>query len=456
MIEPTSTQESASQKPALWTKQFVTLTLASFLLFLNLQMLLSTFSMHIKSNLHGGDMQVSLATSVFAVTAIVARLLTSRWIKRWSKDAVLTAGLIIAAASTALAALPESVAPLLVMRAIYGLGFGIGSTVIPTLVSQIIPPQRMGEGIGYFGLSTSLAMSIGPATGMSIMKEYGFTTLAIIGVGAVICMFPMLLLSGAYKLGGKRKEAAASQQAQRMEQAEIEKQVNTGAEALRISAVEQPSMQAEKSSKAVATEPLADAARSRSIWRFTILFPALLNMLISITYSGILSFIAVYGEELQLAQVGLFFMFNALTILLVRPIAGKIFDRKGPLVVLLPAAAFVIVSMIVLSYTTNMLTLIVSALLYGAGFGSIQPTLQAWMLRSASKEQYGVVNGIFYNATDLGVSIGAIVLGVIVTFSSYSMMYRLSSLFMVIFLLAIAGFAWKQKSKAQDGQSAVQ
>lgn len=426
MSEPISIQESARQKPALWTKQFVTLTLASFLLFLNLQMLLSTFSMHIKSNLHGGDMQVSLATSVFAVTAIVARLLTSSWIKRWSKDAVLTAGLIIAAASTALAALPESVAPLLVMRAIYGLGFGIGSTVIPTLVSQIIPPQRMGEGIGYFGLSTSLAMSIGPATGMSIMKEYGFTTLAIIGVGAVLCMFPMLLLSGAYKLGGKRKEAAASQQAQRMEQADMAKQASAG------------------------------AVRSRSIWRFTILFPALLNMLISITYSGILSFIAVYGEELQLAQVGLFFMFNALTILLVRPIAGKIFDRKGPLVVLLPAAAFVIVSMIVLSYTTNMLTLIVSALLYGAGFGSIQPTLQAWMLRSASKEQYGVVNGIFYNATDLGVSIGAIVLGVIVTFSSYSMMYRLSSLFMVIFLLAIAGFAWKQKNKAQDGQSAVQ
>lgn len=426
MSEPISIQESARQKPALWTKQFVTLTLASFLLFLNLQMLLSTFSMHIKSNLDGGDMQVSLATSVFAVTAIVARLLTSSWIKRWSKDAVLTAGLIIAAASTALAALPESVAPLLVMRAIYGLGFGIGSTVIPTLVSQIIPPQRMGEGIGYFGLSTSLAMSIGPATGMSIMKEYGFTTLAIIGVGAVLCMFPMLLLSGAYKLGGKRKEAAASQQAQRMEQADMAKQASAG------------------------------AARSRSIWRFTILFPALLNMLISITYSGILSFIAVYGEELQLAQVGLFFMFNALTILLVRPIAGKIFDRKGPLVVLLPAAAFVIVSMIVLSYTTNMLTLIVSALLYGAGFGSIQPTLQAWMLRSASKEQYGVVNGIFYNATDLGVSIGAIVLGVIVTFSSYSMMYRLSSLFMVIFLLAIVGFAWKQSSKAQDGQSAVQ
>lgn len=158
-----------------------------------------------------------------------------------------------------------------------------------------------------------------------------------------------------------------------------------------------------------------------------------------------MSFIAVYGEELRLPQVGLFFLFNALTILLVRPIAGKIFDRRGPILVLIPSAIFVTASMLVLSYTTNMGMLIVSALLYGIGFGSIQPTLQAWMLRSASKEEYGDVNGMFYNSTDVGVSIGAILLGVIVTFTSYDMMYRLSSIFMIIFLLAIVWYVWKRK-----------
>lgn len=407
-----ATQEMAQHKPALWTKQFVTLTLASFLLFLNLQMLLSTFSMHIKSNLYGGDIHVSLATSTFAVTAIVARLMTGRWISRWSKDHVLTVGLVVAAVSTALAALPNTIMPLLLMRAIYGLGFGIGSTIIPTLVSQIIPPKRMGEGIGYFGLSTSLAMSIGPATGMSIMKESGFTTLAIVGAGAVVCMFPMLFISGAYRL--TRKSTISISQLAANE--------NKG-EAMR----------------AESKQPNA----KRSIWRFPVYFPAVLNALLSITYSGILSFIAVYGEQLHLSQVGLFFLFNALTILMVRPIAGKIFDRKGPILVLIPAAIFVIVSMVLLSYTTDMKLLIASALLYGIGFGSIQPTLQAWMLRSASKEEYGVINGMFYNSTDVGVSLGAMLLGVIVTFTSYDMMYRLSSIFMIIFVIAIAWFAWK-------------
>jgi len=328
--------------------------------------------------------------------------------------------------------LPESVAPLLVMRAIYGFGFGVGSTIIPTLVTQIIPPKRMGEGIGYFGLSTSLAMSIGPATGMSIMKASGFTTLATIGAGAVICMFPMLFIAGVYKLRSNKSNSLTKL---------AEDQDNKG--------FEKVSLEQSSSQQVVHTHAQQNVKKSsmRDLMIFPVYFPAILNVLLSITYSGILSFIAVYGEQLNLSQVGLFFLFNALTILMVRPIAGKIFDHKGPIVVLIPAAIFVIVSMIVLSYTTSMSLLIVSALLYGVGFGSIQPTLQAWMLRSTSKEDYGTVNGLFYNATDLGVSLGAIILGIIVTFTSYEMMYRLSSICMILFAIGVVIYAMKRTTK---------
>ncbi|HIW33852.1 MAG TPA: MFS transporter [Candidatus Paenibacillus intestinavium] len=421
----------AIEKPRLWTKQFITLSLASFLLFLNLQMLLASFSMHIKGNLNGGDLHVSLATSTFAITAIIARLLTVRWIKRWSKNIVLTTGLIVAVVSTALSALPESVTPLLLMRAVYGFGFGVGSTIIPTLVTQIIPPKRIGEGIGYFGLSTSLAMSIGPLTGLSIMNAWGFSTLASIGAGAVVCMFPMLFIAGVYKLHSNKANSLTElaghpdtkqENNTTLDNTNSQQFVHTHGRKLRKSGM-------------------------RKIMIFPIYFPAVLNVLLSVTYSGILSFIAVYGEQLNLSQVGLFFLFNALTILMVRPISGKVFDHKGPIIVLIPAAVFVIASMIILSYTTSMSMLIVSALLYGVGFGSIQPTLQAWMLRSASKEDYGTVNGLFYNSTDVGVSLGAIILGVIVTITSYEMMYRLSSLCMILFAIGVVIYAMKRKKE---------
>lgn len=440
-----SEQEMGLHKPALWTKSFIALTLASFLLFLNLQMLLSSFSMHIKSNLYGGDMHVSLATSTFAITAIIARLLTSKWIKRWSRETVLTLGLVVAAASTLLAALPNTVEPLLLTRAIYGLGFGVGSTIIPTLVSQIIPPKRMGEGIGYFGLSTSLAMSIGPAMGMSLMKEYGFTTLAITGAGAVLCMFPMLFLAGAYRLKQARS-VTVSGHAGQTEQSHQQRALQKADSSEEVKGSNDKAAGASQS-EAHRASPQQKSSVQRSLWRLPLIFPAIMNVLISITYSGILSFIAVYGEELKLSQVGLFFMFNALTVLLVRPIAGRLFDSRGPMLVLMPAALFVIGSLLILSYTTNMKLLIVSALLYGLGFGAIQPTLQAWMLRSASKEEYGAVNGMFYNSTDVGISFGALLLGALATLTSYDMMYRLSSICMMIFLLAIAVLAWKRRKR---------
>jgi len=469
MNEASARTQLDQQKPALWTKKFVTLTLSSFLLFLNLQMLLSTFSMHIKNNLHGGDIQVSLSTSIFAATAIVARLMTGRWVKQLSRTGVLTIGLVIAALATVLAALPDSIMPLLLLRALYGIGFGIGSTIIPTLVSNIIPPKRMGEGIGYFGLSTSLAMSVGPAIGLSIMKQSGFSTLALVGAGAILFIFPMLVLSGSYVWRNKSRGEAdgAGSGEQLVKTASSGANVTDGAsgvkaEGLTVGGSQQGEVMASESrvgagsrehatslvgsgSAVKASAASAASTAPRSIWRFPIWFPALLNVLISVTYSGILSFIAVYGEVRQLAQVGLFFMFNAVAILIVRPFAGKIFDRKGPLIVLVPAACFVIASIWVLSYADHMSLLIFSALLYGIGFGSIQPTLQAWMLRSASKEEYGAVNGIFYNSTDVGVSLGAMVLGVIATLTSYSIMYRLSSLFMIIFVLAMLMYIRKSK-----------
>ncbi|WP_338131286.1 MFS transporter [Cohnella rhizosphaerae] len=157
-------------------------------------------------------------------------------------------------------------------------------------------------------------------------------------------------------------------------------------------------------------------------------------MLLSVTYSGLLSFIALFGESVHIAQVGLFFLFNAITVILVRPIAGRIFDRRGHAAVLIPAAACVLASMLVLSGATGMPQLVAAALLYGLGFGAIQPTLQAWMLRSTPRERHGFANSMFYNSTDLGVALGAVLLGAIAAHTGYSRMYVYSALIMAGFL----------------------
>ncbi|MUG21625.1 MFS transporter [Paenibacillus macerans] len=398
--------KASIQSEPLWTRSFISLTISTFLLFLNLHMLLSSFSAYVKNELAATDLQVSLVTSVFAASAIVTRFLAAALLKRMSSNSLLFIGLAIAAVTTALNSLADSVGVLLIVRAGYGVGFGIASTILPTLVSQIIPVRRMGEGIGYFGLSTSLAMSVGPMIGLNVMGLFGFGTLTLAGSAAVVIMIPLLLLTRALPPASRGQAAGKTNQ-----------------------------------EEASGGRKEGEGKKTRGFNR-KLLFPAFLNVVLAITYSGLLSFIALYGEFVHLSQVGLFFLFNAITIVIIRPISGRIFDSRGHAAVLLPAAVSVIASMVILSFTTSLGMLILSALLYGLGFGAIQPTLQAWMIRSSSPEQYGAANSMFYNSTDFGVAIGSVILGAIASASDYAVMYRYSAgfmgMFMVIYLLVMA------------------
>lgn len=396
--------QQVQSEERLWTGAFISLTICSLLLFLNLQMLLSSLSTYIKNDIHVGDFGVSLVTSVFALSAVAARFMTAALLTRLPRGPLLAAGLVLTAVSTSIYSLADSLDTLLIMRIAYGIGFGMASTILPTVVSAMIPPRRMGEGIGYYGLASSLAMSIGPMIGMNVMSGFGFGALTAAGTAAILLMFPMLLLSG--------RAAGASSKPIRP-----------------------------------ASTPRHDG--KRPAFQRKLLLPAALNMLLSVTYSGLLSFIALFGEFVGLTQIGLFFLFNVVTILLVRPAAGKLFDRRGPAAVLVPAALSVAASMIVLSYTSTIGSLIVSALLYGLGFGAIQPTLQAWMLRASGPEGYGAANGMFYNSTDIGIAAGAVLLGLISAATDYAQMYRFSAGFMVLFLILLAGSAWMGRMSAQ-------
>ncbi|MNI00034.1 major facilitator superfamily transporter [compost metagenome] len=338
--------------------------------------------------------------------------MTAALLRRFHRNVILFIGLAVAAVMTGIYVVIDSIGSLLVMRVGYGIGFGMASTILPTLVSQIIPGKRMGEGIGYFGLSTSLAMSIGPIIGLNVMKQYGFNTLAMLGTVIVILIIPILLICRSIPADPNKNKRQVS-----------------------------------NSSKPI-KRPF-----NRKIW-----FPALLNVFLAVTYSGLLSFIALFGEAVHLSQVGLFFLFNAITIIIIRPISGRVFDSKGHAAVLIPAAISVVASLIVLSYATSMPLLILSALLYGLGFGAIQPTIQAWMLRSGTQEQYGTANSMFYNSTDLGVAAGAIILGAISSASSYAMMYRISAGFMIMFLILYVGARWFTEShrvKANERQESI-
>lgn len=371
----------------LWTKDFVLLTVCNLLLFITIQMQTPTFPAYVKQTYQADDFVVSLVISLFCLAAVVARVFTGEALKTKSSKTLAIIALVLVGLASAGYYFAGGLVFFLLMRMVVGVGFGMGSTTFPTIVSNVIPNRRIGEGMGYFGLSTSLAMALGPMIGLTILNQFGFGSMLVTVVLLIALIFPLMQIIRAY---GKQPQ------------------------------------------------PATNAVAAKGLGRFfdrKLLLPAALNFCLSITYGGVLSFLALYGKEAHIENVGSFFLCNAIAMVLIRPFSGKLFDRKGHMAVLPPGALFVGVSLLILSLANTEPILLVSAFFYGLGYGSIQPSIQAWMVKQVTPEQRGMANGVFFNSIDLGIAVGSMLLGVLATHSNYSVMYRWSALAMLLFLV---------------------
>ncbi|ELK43975.1 hypothetical protein D478_00750 [Brevibacillus agri BAB-2500] len=312
------------------------------LLFLAIQMQTPTFPAYVKQAYQANDFVVSLVISLFSLAAVVARALTGEALRTKNSKVIAMLALCTVGIFSAGYYWAGHIALFLFLRVLVGIGFGMGSTAFPTVVSNVIPVRRIGEGMGYFGLSTSLAMALGPLIGLGILQSFGIGPMLLTLVLLVAAIFPLAHMIRSYSL--------------RM-------------------------------------APAPKAAPVKGFARFfdkKLLLPVSLNFCLSITYGGILSFLALYGKETHIANVGWFFLANALAMILIRPFSGKLYDRKGHIAVLPPGAIFVGVSLLLLSVTTSESLLLISAFFYGLGYGMIQPSIQAWMVKVVAPEQRGM------------------------------------------------------------------
>lgn len=177
----------------LWTIDFTLLMLCNFLLFLQLHMIVSPLPSYVQERFHANAFEVSLFTCLFALCAIAARLYSAKALERGLRNTMIYLGLTVALLATLGYYFAGGIALLLLLRMIFGTGFGMTSTAFPTMASDIIPVKRMGEGMGYFGLSTSLAMSIGPMIGVTLLQGAGFTTLMLCTAGVIAVIYPLSL-----------------------------------------------------------------------------------------------------------------------------------------------------------------------------------------------------------------------------------------------------------------------
>jgi MFS family permease len=97
--------------------------------------------------------------------------------------------------------------------------------------------------------------------------------------------------------------------------------------------------------------------------------------------------------------------------LAVRSPAGRLSDRLGRRAVIAPALAISSASLVVLGLTESQAMFLLAAALYGVGFGAGQPALLAMTADRVPPGERGRAMGTLYTAWKLGISGGAILLG---------------------------------------------
>ncbi|ETT64540.1 MFS transporter [Paenibacillus sp. FSL H8-0457] len=367
----------------LWTKPFIQMTVGMLFLFTGFYLLLPTLPLYIK-HLGGSETQVGLAAGAFTLTAVVFRPMVGGLVDRYGRRAFYVWGLIFFVLSMYLYDWVGSILLLLALRILHGASWAFSTTSIGTVITDLIPISRRGEGMGWYGMAMTVAMAIGPMLGTYIVSGYSFRTLFLVATGLSLIAFIL-----AY-----------------MTRAPYQAKPSAG----RIQLVEKSVL------------PVTAAI-----------------FFLAVAYGGITTFLPLFAESIRV-NPGTFFLVYAVALTLIRPFAGKLSDRFGEAAVIIPSLVITAGALIVLSQSSGLPGLITAAILYGIGFGSAQPALQAATLRIAPENRRGAANASFMTAFDLGIGLGAILLGLVSERIGYAYLFTVTAVSVVVSLVIFAVF----------------
>ncbi|MDO4539858.1 MAG: MFS transporter [Syntrophomonadaceae bacterium] len=379
----------------LWTRNFIIIIIANLLFFLSFQMVVPILPLYIES-LGGSSAMVGLIVACGTVGGVLARPFAGRLTDSWGRLPVYFIGLTLCALAIFIYPFCTALIVLLLVRFMHGLCMGTATTGNSTIATDLLPRSRLNEGIGYFGMASTLALTVAPALALYMITvvDYGSVFRVAFGISVLTVVLSLLLLV-------KPPPSIP---------------VNTNREALY-----------EKSA----------------------LLPALLLAFQSCSYASIATYLALYGVSLAISNIGLYFSVYAVTIVVCRLFVGRIADRRGYHVVMIPALIAGPLSFVFLAWGQQLGTLLISAVLMGISFGISFPTLMAMAVRDVAPQRRGAANGTVMSGFDLGFGLGAMVWGMVAQWLGYSAMYLLNLPFLALSLII---YLWWLRSARNAGR----
>jgi MFS family permease len=387
-MQQTIIQRSPNGKDKLWSGEYI------FLLGINLLLAISFYMIAPVLPKYATQLGASLSLAgviagLFSITALVARPFGGLLADRINKKRILFVATTLLFFSAFGYSFSPTIPLLVGFRILHGIGFSISSTAVVALAIFFIPKDRLGEGVGYFGLGQILSSAVGPNIGIWVGQKYGYPI--TFGLSGVVLLVTALLIT--FLRQGPPRDAFQA--------------ATNGKKKFKIGDL-----------IAVELLPLA-----------------IMGGVFSMTNGLVSSFLVLIGDARHIANIGLYFSINALCLLFVRPIAGKLSDKKGLALILIPALILTALESLLLANASVLWVFLVAGACKAFGQGSAQPALQSACIKKLGPERSGVATSTFYIGGDIGQGMGPIIGGAVAgAFGYQTMFYSSAAVLGVVFL----------------------
>ncbi len=381
----------------IWTSAYISIFVANALLNLGQQMC-NTMVAKYADYLGTAASLVGLLSGMFAATALLFRIVSGPAIDSFSRKWILVISMGVMFVSYMGYGLSNSVGGLITFRLIEGVAKAFTATACLAIASDTLPPSKFGSGIGIFTLSQAACQAISPTLGLFLARKIGYNLTFFFAALCVVvaCIFTLIM---------KMPERP-----------------------------DRPKFK----------------INFQNVVAVQAIVPASLLFLLSGTYFTVTSFLAIYGTDMGIVNIGFFFTVYACTMMVSRPLIGALTDKFGMVKVVIPSMGAFALSFYLISISTTLGMFLFAAVVAAFGYGCAQPAIQTLCMKAVPAERRGAGGNTAYIGTDLSNLVMPTLAGFLIQIVGYQLMWRFMIIPMAAAVAIMLGFRKRIAGIEQD------
>ena len=357
---------ASESSQSLWSRDFVINLLVAHLLlagFFSLFMVVPGFI----DKLGGKEWEIGGIIATFGLAGVIFRPMAGKWILKSGPKRVIMFGILIFVGTTVLYIPLPSEWWIVPVRMAQGVGLAIAPVATSTVVANLAPESRRGEGMSYMGNSISIAQLYAPPIGFFIADSFSFSLAFIVASAvALVSFFVCLTMSDS-----RTRMPITPQNENEMSDA-----------------------------------PFISRAA---------IFPTLIFLTYAFTMAPVSTFLPMLSDVRELGvNPGFYFTILSGMTMLTTLVSGRIADKFGRSAVIIPGLTLVSVAMFMLSGSFTSGMFFGAAFFHGVGYGLIYPGINSLVIDRVPANERGSAIGTLQQAWDIGASGGNFIVGPII------------------------------------------